>query len=353
MVETLDFSKYTVKIDSEIPLPNAFEDTDPDTQAWAVLLFTNLVEDLTEPPILRYIDKFFDTIVLEGTDGLRCIALSRMREGRHAWLVPYLVQQFRDLRPEKTSRIVRLVGQLCQSNSVDPYHLVPHLIGLLHDDSGVIRQGALDSVAQIESSGVDPLSEFVRSSYEWHIRSIYLERERWMSIFGISGTVMYGVAVAFAASLVLQLRAGQTLTTVTVSHLSVLILIFLMSALSICYATRAENELEKCLRISNRFLEKRKEMRKKVQGYFIRFLENRHKKWRSILATLLRFYLSMTIPLLVSLVLGLLPVGILENPLYMLTLIVLVLSLVFYVQMREIEIALVEKQKTLREYYGR
>jgi len=353
MAETLFLNRYTITIDTEIPLPDALESMDSDTQAWAMLLFTNLVENLIEPPIHRCTSKFFDNIVLGGTDDLRCLTLSRLREGRHAWVIPYLMQEFESLRQGGVSRLVKLVGELCSSYSIDPYRFIPHLVGLLDEDSNDTRQAALDSIAQIESQGVDPLSEFVRSSYGWHVRSIHLERMRWMAIFGLLGTIGYGTAVAFAASLIFHLSTGKAITIIVASNLVIFILILLLSVLSIYYATDAENELERCLKISNIFLEQRKEMRKQVQAYFIKLLENKHKKWRTIMTTLLRLYLSMIVPLLIVHMLGFLPMGVVENPLYVLTLTVLMLSFVVYDRMKRIEIEMVEKQKVLREYYGR
>jgi len=351
-IEPLELRGHVISIDSDLPLEDAFDSTDSDIQAYAVLMFTDLVETRSQLPDDPIVKKFFDRSIIEGSELLRFVAVSRLIEGQHSWLLPYLIRQFRACAHASryaVERSLELVFILCKYDSASAYHLVPHLIGLLREESSAGQRPALEALARFESSGVERLAEFVRSSYDWHIRSIYLRRERWTSVFRTLGTVMYGIVIALIAFIsVPSLGHGYLELSLDIFFL---ILVLFVLAFSVLHVTDAEKELERSLSVGSSFLTRRKELRKLVQGQFARLLERKHQKWRDILGTVVRLYLATTIPLTIVAILGVLPAGTAEWGLIGLTLLFLGLSFGLYKKMRQIETELIEKQKGLLEYY--
>lgn len=349
-----NLDRYTIFLDQDMSLLTSLNDESSDIQAWGAASLIEIVSGPNDVNTHPCVDQFLGTLIDEHESILGAILLSQIYDTDHPWISTYLSERVgRASNEDEVSKIVQLFDLFSKLRMVDPYEAIPRLIESLDEETSVARQKIFEMIAKLETSKAESKSEFVRSSYEWNIRSVYLKRERWMSLMGIMGTLLYAIALSLITSLSLPYGNSQGLVLVGIANLCALIAIVSLFILCVYRISETEKSLQPRLEIDREFLTKRKEMRVQIIDYYVSFLEKTHEKWRNILTTLIRFYMTVMISSVIAILLGRLPVEIMRYLLTGLTFLFLTLCVLTYKKMQNIETELTQKQRMLRMYYGK
>jgi len=333
--------------DASIPLKETLIVENSDIQTLGASVFTGFIANLPSKEsdeATSWISSLIEQLAISGgSDALVLMTTSQVKR-----YISFLLGNISD--KSEIPKVTDLTVQLSQQGLVDPYKIVPESISRLDDPSTEVREANLGVISRLEALG-EPVSEFVRSSYEWNLRSVYLERERWVSLSTLSSTLMYVLSISLIASLSVSALGFQNLLA-SMIHLVAFCAVSFFFAVCMQRASKAEGKLSIRLKIPTKFLHERKELRKQVLDHYIRLLEWKHEKWRTILNSLLRLFMSVTVPSLIAILLRTLPVEATSYFLGVFTVGILSLSLASYIRMHKIEDDLVKGQKALRQYYG-
>lgn len=358
----VNLDEYAIWLDRDIALQSTLTDKSSDVLAWGSMVLIETVSRSQSVTSHYSIDSFLDKwFGEEKHNSLQAILLSQIFEMDHPWITPYLINRLRSsCSMKEVAEIAKLFHVFNKLHTVDPYQTIPALIESLERATPIARNKIPEIIAELEASTEEVKSKFVHSSYEWNIRSGYLEWERWMSLMDIAGTLLYAFALGLIASFSISNVSEQVLNVnkhllflVGITNLCAFMVVAFLFVGSAYRASETEKRLEPRLEISREFLSKREELKTQIIDHYVSFLEKKHEKWRKILTTVIRLYLTVTLSSVAALLLGSLPIEIMRYLLGGITLLSFMLSALAYKKMKSIETELVQKQRLLHVYYGK
>jgi len=358
-----DFERWIISLgplDRDVRLLQALTDQDSDIQAWGATVLMEMLQGRDEVAPHPLLNQFIDALVDDEMTSFQIIMLSRFFETNHPWIAEYLSERLRVARTEdEVSKITNLFYLFHKLGTLSSREAIPPLIESL-EKATIAHEAIPDIITKLENADKELDPEFVQSSYEWNIKSAYLEWERWMSLMGIAGTLLYAFALGLVASFsipgVIEQVPGVSERIFLLAgavNLSAFTFVAFLFAWSGYQASETEKRLQPRLEISREFLSKRKELKTQIIDHYVSFLEKKHEKWRNILNTVIRLYLTIALSSVVALLFGRLPIDVMQILLGVMTLLFLVLSVLAYKKMKNIEEELIQKQKMLRVYYGK
>jgi FtsH-binding integral membrane protein len=275
-----------------------------------------------------------------------------MRSSNHPWTAGYLCDMVMSTTDTQSASKVVVVFDLFHEYQVlDPYRDIPTFIESLSKRPNTGKQELiLKMIGSLETSKMKT-PEFLLSSYVYNIRSAELRRRFWMSLMGVAGTLMYGLVIAFIASASLPYPSAQDQNLVSLANISAIAIVVFTFLVCIDKLSKIEKGLEPRFDISKDFLKSRRELKTQVVKNYVSFMEKKHEKWRNVLATLIRLYVTLVVSSIIAVLLQRLPAGVVLSFLIAFTGLFLILSALAHGRIRNIEVELSQKQRILRKFF--